>query len=188
MALRSVKFWCEWWPLLRRFVDETKMPLNKVVNVAILRFLRGDDISVETLRFEARKLELLREEAELRKTWCAIARSGAYLPQYVAKVLKPQEVKQLARLEYAQSRGFNYDRRYDLGAAEDLPREGAVPLKALSKKEEALFKRICARREAIARELCEIEEKLLPKTKFRFKPKSRSRKALHDKSASEEVK
>jgi len=54
-------------------------------------------------------------------------------------------------------------------AAEDLPPEGAVPLRALSKREENLFKQVCVRRKAIARELCDIEEKLLPKEKIRFK-------------------
>jgi len=163
-----VKFWKGVYPLVLRFCVEAKLPFNRVVNLALIRFLRGDDVSVEVLKLEARKLELLKEEADLRRTWSTIARSGAYLPKYAARVLKPHEAKQLARVEYAQARGFNYDRRYNLGAVEDLPRQGAEPLKALSRKEEALFKRVCARREAIARELCEIEEKLLPKAKFFF--------------------
>lgn len=186
MSNRNVRFWRELFPLLKRFCVDSKTPLNKVVNIAVLRFLRGDDVTVEVLKLEAKKFELLKEEAELRKTWSAIARSGAYLSKYAARVLKPQEAKQLARVEYAQARDFNYDRHYNLGAAEDLPREGSEPLKALSRKEEALFKRVCARREAIAKELVEIEEKLLPLEKFRFKP-SRSR-ARDKKSAVEEVK
>lgn len=180
MSVRSVKFWRDVYPLVLRFCREAKLPFNRVVNLAVVRLIRGEDCSIEVLKLEARKVELFREEADLRKTWTAIARSGAYLPNYAARVLKPQEAKSLAIIEHAQHSGFHFDRR-----VEDLPRTGQVPLKALSRREEALFKRICARREAIAKELCMIEAKLLPKTKFHFKSQSQERSS--DRSPSTEV-
>jgi hypothetical protein len=96
--------------------------------------------------------ELMREEHGLRRVWAAIGRSGSYLPQYVDRVLRPQE---------------------------SLFRQGQVPLRALSVKEEEIFRRIAARREVIAQEIVSIQDKLLPEKRFRLKPelaRSRSRR------------
>lgn len=147
MTHRSVWFWRGLYAVLAEFCRVRRLPFNRVVNLAVAEFLRvGCD--VEGLRLQLRLEELLREESGLRRVWAAIARSGSYLPAYVDKVLKPQ----------------------------DSPiRQGQVPLRALSAKEEEIFRRIAARREAIAKEILDIQDKLLPMRKFRLKP-SRSRR------------
>lgn len=171
MALRGVWFWKDVLPLLKRLAKETGTPLNRLVNLAVLEFLRGPNASVERLRLEAHKLELFREEADIRKTWCTIARSGAYLEQYAVRVLMPQEYRELMKVQ-AREDGF-YNVR-------DV-RRGRVPLQALSKREERLFKRMLARREEIAKELVEIELKLLPKKRWRWKIRRRSKSPKRDK-------
>lgn len=159
MSRRKVWVWRSVWPLLRRLLEETGLPFNRVVNLALLRYL-GVEVDDEVLRLEARKLELLREEADIRRMWCAIARSGAYLEGYAARVLMPQEYREWMKVERRDS------------VFSDV-RRGRVPLRALSRREEKLFKRMCARRDEIARELVEIELKLLPRKRWRWKSRRR---------------
>jgi len=161
MTHGGVWWWREVLGLLRRVSKASGVPLNRLVNLAVLDFL-GCKVDVEVLRLEARKLSLLREEADIRKTWCAIARSGSYLEQYAARVLQPQEYRELLKVE---------GREFGAGDV----RDGRVPLKALSPREEQLFKRMCARREEIASELVDIELKLLPRKRWRWRSKRRSK-------------
>jgi len=123
------------YPLLLRFCRERGLPFIRVVNLAVQSFLGGCD--VERLRLEAELEGLLREESKLRKVQNCMLRSGAYLPGYVARVLrKPGGV--------------------------DLLRRGELPLEALAgKREVEVFLKICQRREEIARRICEIQEQLL---------------------------
>jgi hypothetical protein len=134
MSGRWVYFWKSLYPLLKRFCREHSVPLNKAVNLAVSDWL--GDVSVGKLRLQAELDRLLREEAHLRKVSNAMLRSGSYLPNYVVKVLrKPNGL--------------------------DLVRRGAVPLEAFDKREANVFLKICGRREAIAKRICEIEEQLL---------------------------
>jgi hypothetical protein len=154
MSVRSVWFWRDLLPLVKRFCREHNVPFNKIVNLAVQGFL--GNCNVEELRLRARLGMLLREEAELRRVCNAMLRSGSYLPGYVQRTLR------------------------EPGRHVGLVRDGQVPLKALSPKEERVFRRIAARREQIAREIAEIEEQLLRDVKpFRLKPDlgvSRSRR------------
>ena len=135
MGGRWVYFWKGVLPLVRRFCREHNVRFNALVNQAVLQFLGrvGDG----RLRLEAELERLLREEAELRRVQNCMLRSGAYLPGYVARVLrKPGGV--------------------------DLLRRGELPLEALAgKREVEVFLKICQRREEIARRICEIQEQLL---------------------------
>ncbi|MCS7124691.1 MAG: hypothetical protein NZ932_04670 [Candidatus Bathyarchaeota archaeon] len=122
---------------------------------------------VELLRFEARLDVLLREEARLRRVCNAMLRSGSYLPSYVAKVLR-EPGRSLTHIQDAQR-----------------------PLKALNPKEERVFRKIAARREQIAHEIAEIQERLLQDVRpFRLKPdlRGRSRSRRRDKTSLKEVK
>lgn len=154
MTCRSVWFQRELYRLLAEFCRVKGLPFNRVVNLAVSEFLKSPaDCDVERLRLQLRLEELMREEGDLRRVWATIGRSGSYLPQYVDRVLRPQK---------------------------SPFRKGQVPLRALSVKEEEIFRRVAARREAIAQEIVEIQDQLLPKDKFRLKPepahsKSRAR-------------
>ncbi len=148
---RAVYFWKGLVPLLRRFCGERGVSVNRVVNLAVGQFLGGCD--VEELRLKARLLMLLREEMELRRIQNTMLRSGSYLPAYVARTLR-EPGRPLWHVPDAQR-----------------------PLKALSPREERVFRRIAARREMIAREIAEICERLLKDVKpFRLKPEPRKRK------------
>ena len=164
MTHRNVWFWKDVLGLLRRLSKESKTPLNRIVNLAVLEFLRGSSVDVEALKLEAQKIGLMREEADIRRSWRLIGRSGSYLESYAAQVLQPREY-----LEYRKVM-----RRNVVGAEYTDERRGRVPLGALSKKEEKLFRKMMARREEIADELTEIELKLfelrkVPKGKWRWK-------------------
>lgn len=124
--------------------------VNALVNRAVEGFLERCD--VQELRLGAELSRLKREERELRDTWRLISRSGAYLPQYVDKVVRPR----------------------------NSPfRAGQIPLRALGKNEEDVFLRIAHRREEIAWRVVEIEKVLLEPKRFRLKP-SGSRRRRRD--------
>jgi hypothetical protein len=134
MSGRWVYFWKGLAPLLKRFCREHNVAFNKVVNLAVQDFL--GNVDVERLRLEAELDCLLREEAYLRKVSNAMLRSGAYLPSYVVKTLR-------------KPNGF------------ELVRHGEIPLEAFDKREAKVFLKICAKREIVAKRICEIEEQLL---------------------------
>jgi len=145
---RTVYFWKDVSPLLRRFCAVNKVSLNHVVNSAVQSFLVGCDS--EELRLKAKLVALLHEEIDLRRVSATMLRSGSYLPSYVEKTLR------------------------EPGRPVSLIREGQVPLKALSAKEEKVFRKICQRREEIASEIAEIELQLLRNVRpYRLKPDSR---------------
>jgi hypothetical protein len=148
---RAVYFWKDVFPLLRRFCCERRVSFNRVVNLAVQSFLCGCD--VEELRLRARLAGLLRDEAELRQTMRVMLRSGSYLPQYADK---------LFREKYAKGECA-------------FVRQGQVPLKALSPREEDVARRVLAERERLAQEIADVLDQLLPKKRFRLKP-SRSRR------------
>lgn len=142
---RTVWFRGELGRLLCDLSRRSGCSFNSLVNEAIEQYVKG--CSNERLSLIAEKVALRREEVELRSDWRLISRSGAYLPAYVDKVVRPK----------------------------DSPfRLCSVPLAALDKEEEDVFLRIAARREHIARRLVEIERLLLPKDKFRVQGDSRS--------------
>jgi hypothetical protein len=148
MSVRAVWFWRDLYSLVRRFCREHGVAFNRVVNLALEQFLGSADVG--ELRLRARLPVLLREEAELRRVCNAMLRSGSYLPGYVQRTLR------------------------EPGRRVSLVRDGQVPLKVLSPKEERVFRRIAARREQIAREVAEVEEKLLRDVKpYRLKPEPR---------------
>jgi hypothetical protein len=147
---RTVWFWCDLYPLLRRFCREQGVSFNHIVNLAVQGFLGVCDI--EDLKLRARLSALLREEAELRRVCNAMLRSGSYLPRYVEQTLR------------------------EPGRPVSLVRNGQVPLKALNSKEEKAFRKIASRREEIAAEIADIQLELLRDVKpFRLKPDPRSR-------------
>jgi hypothetical protein len=147
---KTVYFWKDLSPLLRRFCREQNLSFNRVVNLSIQHFLGVCD--VQELRLRARLARLLREEAELRRVCNAMLRSGSYLPSYVEKTLR------------------------EPGRPVSLVRSGQVPLKALNPKEEKVFRKIASRREEIAGEIADIQLQLLRDVKpFRLKPDGRSR-------------
>lgn len=147
---KTVWFWRDVFPLVRRFCREHGFVFNEVVNRACLQFLGSADVG--ELRLRARVSVLLREEAELRRVCRVMLRSGSYLPGYVQRVLK-EPGRPLSHLPDPQT-----------------------PLKALNPKEEKVFRKIATRREKIAQEIADIELQLLKEVKpFRLKPDPRSR-------------
>lgn len=102
----------------------------------------------------ARRVVLMKEEESLRQRMRVILRSGAFLDSYAHKLLEG-------------------------GSPGDARRDGRVPLRALSRKDEAIVRRMLARREAVVAELREIEDRLLPKEKYRLRPRRRSRSRRH---------
>ncbi len=155
MTVRAVWFWRELYDSLKEFCRVKGLPFNRVINLAVSEFLKSPvGCDVERLRLQLRLEELMREEHDLRRVWAAIGRSGSYLPQYVDRVLRPRE---------------------------SMFRQGQVPLRALSVKEEEIFRRIAARREIIAQEIVSIQDRLLPEKRFRLKPEP-SRSRARDKS------
>lgn len=154
MANRNVWFWRDLYALLKRLAKDTGVSFNRLVNLAVQGFLGQSSLASEELKLRARLAQLLREESNLRRQSRVMLRSGSFLPKYADRILRPQE---------------------------SFVREGQQPLRALSKKEEQIFRRILARREKIVKEIVEIQDKLLPKEKFRLKPK-RSRSRRRDKN------
>ena len=157
LTVRAVWFWRELYNSLREFCRVKGVPFNRVVNLAVSELLKSPSTcDVVRLRLGLRLDDLMREEHDLRRVWATIGRSGSYLPQYVDRVLRPQ------RSPF---------------------RQGQVPLRALSVKEEEIFRRVAARREAIAQEIVAIQDQLLPKEKFRLKPEpKRSRSQACDRT------
>ena len=156
MVVRGVWFWRGLYPLLRRFCREHGIPFNRVVNLAVEQFLVCSD--VEELRLKAKLSSLQREEADLRQSMRVMLRSGSYLPQYADKLFRE---------------------KYD-SSIPSFTRKGQVPLRALSKKEEDVARRVLAERERIAQEIADILGELLPEKRFCLKP-SRSRGRLTSK-------
>lgn len=121
--------------------------VNRVLNEALLDWIGG--LGDEELRLRGRLYRLLDEERELRQTMRVILRSGAFLDSYAAKLVKGNE-KLSVKL-------------------------GRQPLEALASNEEVeVVKRILARREAVVKRICVIEDKLLPEEEYKLKD-SRSR-------------
>lgn len=151
---KDVWFWRGLYPLLKQFCREHNVSFNRVVNLAVQSFLGGCDVG--ELRLRARLLALMREESELRGYTRVMLRSGSFLPQYAAKILR------------------------EPGRALDYIRSGQIPLKALSPSEEKVFRKILTRREAVAKEIVQILGELMKGVKpFRLKPdlhRSRSRR------------
>jgi hypothetical protein len=110
---------------------------------------------------KAKLSALLREESELRSYTRVMLRSGSFLPQYAAKILR------------------------EPGRALDYIRTGQIPLKALSPSEERVFRKVLTRREQVANEITDLLEQLLKDVKpFRLKPDlhRRSRSRARDKT------
>ena len=154
---RNVWFWSELSPLLLQFCKREGLSFNEVVNLAVQAFLGKCDL--RELRLRARVAELLREEVELRRVCSCMLRSGAYLPGYAERVLKTEKGKPLERSPFRFSR-----------------EESDRPLACLSRSEEKVFRKICARREEIAREVAEVQAQLLKGVKpFVLPDESQSR-------------
>jgi len=82
---RTVYFWRELYPLVRRFCSRFGVNFNEFVNLAVQNYLGA--CGVEELRLRARLALLLRREAELRRVQNCMLRSGAYLEDYVRRRL-----------------------------------------------------------------------------------------------------
>jgi hypothetical protein len=148
MTVWGVRFWKRLYPLARRFCKENGVAFNYLVNLSLEQFLGC--CNVEELRLKAKLNALLREENELRLYTRVMLRSGSFLPQYAAKILR------------------------EPGRALDWIRSGQIPLKALAPSEERVFRRVLARREAIAKEITNVLGELLRDVKpFRLKPEPR---------------
>lgn len=157
MVHRNTWYWKDLYPLVMQFCKREGVSFNQVVNLAVQAFLSG--CSIHELQLKAKLAALLREEGELRKVSSCMLRSGAYLPSYAEKVLKEQK----------GPRGESSPFLYSAG-------DGDKPLRALNKREEKVFRKICARREAIAQEVADIQEELLKGVKpFRFEGEDQSR-------------
>ena len=151
--------------MLVQFCRREGLSFNAVVNLSVQAFL--DQCSVRKLRLRAKLSVLLKEESGLRKTCSCMLRSGAYLPSYAEKVLKEQKGNPSAK-----------DSPFTFSVG-----EGDRPLRALSRSEEKVFRKICGRREEIAREVAEIQSELLGSVKpFKLEFEGKSRSRAHDKS------
>ena len=158
---RNVWFWRDLSLLLVQFCRREGLSFNEVVNLAVQAFL--GQCSVKELRLKARLAVLLREESELRKVSSCMLRSGAYLEAYAGKVLKEPKGK---------PGPFMY-------SVED---DGDRPLRALSRSEEKVFRKICGRREEIAREVADVQNELLKNVKpFKLEFEGVSRSLRSDK-------
>lgn len=163
MPHRTVWWWKELYPLAVQFCRREGVSFNEVVNGAVQAFLGQCDL--RELRLKAKLAGLLKEESELRKTCSCMLRSGAYLPAYAEKVLKEQKGKPSPK-----------DSPFTFSAG-----EGDRPLRALSRSEEKVFRKICARREQIAVEVADIQSELLKSVRpLRFEFEG-SRSRAHDK-------
>jgi len=162
MPVCGVNFWKGLYPLLKRFCVSHKVAFNRVVNLAVEGFLGVCD--VEALRVWSEIGRLCREEAELKRVSSVMLRSGSYLPKYADRLFRAP-----------------FDREREKTSPFNYPRRGEVPLKALNAKEEAVMRRVLARREAIAQEIAELLDCVLPKEKFRLSPRRRSRSRRRDK-------
>lgn len=131
--------------------------VNAVLNRALLFYLNAE-ASDSGLRDEARLCLLLREEQRLIHLNRVMLRSGAYLDLYADKVLRGGKARLDAKL-------------------------GRKPLAALAPREEPIFKRMIARREAVVKEIREILARRLPKPEYVLKEdrivRRRSRSRAH---------
>jgi len=152
----SVYFWKSVLPLVR-VLKRSGFPLNRAVNEALLFWMGAQDD--DELRLRAKLVLLRSQEADLRQNMRVMLRSGSYLPQYADKLFREK-----------------YDR-----SEPSFVRHGQVPLRAMSKKEEDVARRVLAERERIAQEIADVLDRLLPKKKFQSKP-SRSRRRRQDKN------
>ena len=163
MASRTVYFWRSVYPLLRVFARRTNTPVNTLVNLAVQSFIGASD--EEKLKVLAEIEVLVREEQQLKRVSSVMLRSGSFLPKYADKLFRPP-----------------WDSERDKTSPFNYPRKGDVPLKALNPKEEAIMRRVLARREAIAQRIAELLDRVLPAEKFRLRPrKSRSRRRAQNK-------
>lgn len=162
---RSVYFWRSVYPLLREFARRTGTPVNELVNLAVQDFVGASD--VEQLKVLAEIEKLVREDGQLRRVSSVMLRSGSYLPKYADRLFRPP-----------------WDPDRDKTSPFNYPSKGEVPLKALNPKEEAVMRRVLARREAIAARIAELLGMVLPKEKFRLLPK-RGRSRRRDKKERE---
>jgi len=139
---KPVWFWKDLFPLVTQFCKREGVSFNEVVNLSVQNYLGS--CSVNELRLKAKLTALLREEAELRRVSSCMLRSGAYLPSYAEKILKTQKGKPSPFM-------------YSIG-------DGDKSLRVLNKEEEKVFRKICGRREEIAREVAGIQAELLKDT------------------------
>jgi hypothetical protein len=104
---RSVVVWRGLVPLVRRFLGESGLSFNALVNLALERFLGGCGVP-EELRLRAELYGLLRREAELRRVQNCMLRSGAFLGDYARRRLgKPVgPPRPLAALDGREARVF----------------------------------------------------------------------------------
>jgi len=145
MSSGSVYFWKSVRPLVNR-LRKAGFCLNRALNEALLFWIGVQDDA--ELRLRAKLVLLRGEEADLRQSMRVMLRSGSYLPQYADKLFREK-----------------YDR-----SEPTFVRHGQVPLRALSKKEEDVARRVLAERERIAQEIADVLSQLLPKKRFRLKP------------------
>lgn len=151
---RRVLGWRPWVGVepLVRWLEKHGFAVNRVLNEALLFWVGG--LGDEELRLKARLGRLLDEERELRLVGRVVLRSGAFLDGYAEKLLAG-------------------------GSGEDA-KLGRKPLKALSREEEPVVRRLLARREEVVKEICQIEEQLLPGEEYVLKserkPRHRHRK------------
>jgi len=130
---------------------------NEVVNRGCQLLLGSAD--VEELKLRAKLVALRREEADLRQSMRVMLRSGSFLPKYAKELFR------------------------EPGRSVSFVRDGQVPLKALSPREEDIARRVLAERERLAAEIAEVLDKLLPEKKFRLKPEpARSRSRARDRT------
>ena len=163
MTLRNVWFWKGLYPLVRRFCRERGVAFNRVVNLAVEAWLGVCD--VEELKVWVEIEKLVREDSQLRRISSTMLRSGSYLPKYADRLFRAP-----------------WDSERDKTSPFNYPRKGEVPLKALSPKEEAIMRRVLARREVIAERIAELLDHVLPKEKFRLAPRrSRSQRCARNK-------
>jgi len=138
-------------------------PVNRAINEALLHWcgVQGD----EELRLRAKLVLLRSQEAELRQNMRVMLRSGSFLPQYADRLLREK-----------------YDR-----SDPAFVRHGQVPLRALSRKEEDVARRVLAERERIAQEIADVLSQLLPKKRFRLKPSRHGRRSSRSRDTQRRV-
>jgi hypothetical protein len=137
--------------------------LNRAVNEALLFWMGVQDD--DELRLRAKLVLLRGQEADLRQSMRVMLRSGSYLPQYADKLFREK-----------------YDR-----SEPTFLRHGQVPLRALSKKEEDVARRVLAERERIAQEIADVLSQLLPKKRFRLKSSRRGRRSSRSRDTQRRV-
>jgi hypothetical protein len=131
--------------------------INQALNEALLYWAGG--LNDEQLRLKVAKSRLLAEERDLYQTHRVILRSGAFLDSYAAKLIEGDETLS-AKL-------------------------GRQPLVAVASSKEAnVVKRLLARREAIVKQIVEVEDKRLPEEEYVLKEDRPARRRLPKSRAS----